>query len=85
MTGELVREAWAELDRLRTFLRSLEWAGTAVIDYDGVTAACCPSCGGIKPGEEWSTLRPSEFDHRPDCEFVAALRPATPTPEKPDE
>jgi hypothetical protein len=70
-----LRAAWAKIDALKALLRDLEWSGETVVYYDGVTALCCPSCGGIKPGE---TLYDSERDgtrygHTDACELVAAL------------
>jgi hypothetical protein len=72
-----------EIDSLRTLLRDLEWSGSVEVDYDGVAAACCPGCGGIKPGEDLpGPVFPNDPDHRPEryghrdgCELVAALAP----------
>lgn len=72
----LLREAWAEADRLRAFIRSIEWNGLVVVGYDGFSAACCPSCGGLKPGavvEFEKDHKPSDWDHQPNCALIAAL------------
>lgn len=72
-----LRDAWAEIDRLRAFIKSLEWSGTAIVDYDGVDTECCPSCNGLEPGGTrgaWS--RDYHEGHREDCALVAILAPS---------
>lgn len=87
MSTELVREAWNEVERLRTFIRSVEWSGSWVTGYDGFTTPCCPSCGGLQPGEpvddeDKDKYGPSDWGHRPECKLVAALAPGSTGSEK---
>ena len=82
MSQELMLELrgmWGEVDRLRVVLRSLEWAGTEVVYYDGETAVRCPSCRGFKPGEV-THQDDSQMGHFDDCKLLAALGPRPPHP-----
>ncbi len=67
-----------EAVRLREFIRTLEWSGSIVIDYDDITADACPSCGGIRPAEierkEAHGWGPEYFGHKLDCKLVAILK-----------
>lgn len=78
--AEIVR-LWDELDRVRAVLKSLEWSGLEVVYYDGCTAACCPACGGFRPGEHTcdkeAQKQKSHFGHFDNCALVAALAPPT--------
>lgn len=74
LSAELSR-AWADTERARAILRSVEWMGVESVYWDGITAACCPSCGGIKPGEDKYDSK-TPFGHSEDCALVAALGPA---------
>lgn len=65
--SEELRRAWAEIDKLRTFVRSLEWSGLTVVYCDGSAADSCPSCGGIKPGEVTFDDFEYTFGHEDDC------------------
>lgn len=72
----LLREAWAENDRLRAFIRSIEWNGTSITGYDGFSTASCPACGGFKPGaivEDEGQHERSEWGHQPSCKLIEAL------------
>jgi hypothetical protein len=80
MTNSLsdeLRSAWAEIDRLREVLRSIEWSGSIDVWWDGVTAACCPACSGVKPGEATYGTKVT-FDHFEDCALHRALAPTHP-------
>jgi hypothetical protein len=77
-----LKASWAEIDRLRNILKSLEWNGQEVIDYDGITAKCCPWCFGLKPGEP--TYNGNRVGHGDKCELEMALAPRT-TPASPKD
>lgn len=76
-----IKASWAETDRLRALLKTLEWSGSTVVYYDGASADSCPSCGGIKPGEivYEAYSDDSHFGHAADCELDAALAPSRST------
>lgn len=83
-----LRRAWAETDRVRAVLRSVEWSAFEQTDYDGVGVPCCPSCGGFKPDHELAAHYVAEdsgktqyhqgyvLGHKDGCALVAALAPA---------
>lgn len=76
----LLLAAWKDAAQLRAFIRTIEWAGTSIVGYDGFSADSCPSCGGLKPGsivEDEKRFKPSDWDHAPECKLVAALGPDT--------
>lgn len=70
---EELSKAWAKIESLRELLRSLEWEGAVVVGFDGITAACCPACGGIKPGENLWEAEDATVGHEEDCALVAGL------------
>ncbi len=82
-TAEELRRAWAETERVRAVLRDVEWSAVENVDWDGVTAACCPSCGGIKPGEYKNDSK-APFGHLDTCALVAALLPTAQRTDSPD-
>jgi len=69
-----LKASWAEIDRLRTILKGLEWNGSQVVYYDGESAQCCPWCGGFKPGELIYDTK-GTFGHGDKCELEMALTP----------
>lgn len=76
LSNEL-RRAWAETDRLRAFVRSIEWSSFRVLSWDGAGSAACPGCDGVKPGEPIFHDENEQFvGHRDDCPLVAALAPS---------
>lgn len=81
MSDEL-RRAWVEVERVRAVLRDVEWAAQEHVYYDGVTAQCCPSCRGIKPGEDRYESR-TPYGHLETCKLIAALGPFPTGSEKP--
>ncbi len=72
--SEELRQAWAEIDRLRAFIKGIEWSGFEVLYYDGAGSHACPACSGLMPGEpDFGSDAP--HGHVDNCALVAALAP----------
>ena len=60
-------------------VRELEWSettrGQGVRMGDrGPAGACCPICGGVKPGEIQGHFIAEAYDHKADCRLKEMLK-----------
>jgi hypothetical protein len=77
--GMTIEQLTAEVERLRSTLRSVEWVGGKLYGVFGPLMPCCPACRGIRPG--YLPLGPAELGHRhghrEGCPVAAVLGEAT--------